>query len=46
MLAFGVENDCIYRIYKMINNLINSISKIKKPNIRKIKLHLIGKYKK
>ena len=44
MLAFGVENDCIYRIYDKIDNLINSISKNNKPDIKKIKLYLLGKY--
>lgn len=44
MLAFGVENDCIYRIYDKIDNLINLISKNNKPDIKKIKLYLLGKY--
>lgn len=44
ILVFKTENDCIYGIYNMINNLINSISKNNKPNIKKIKLYLLGKY--
>lgn len=44
ILVFKTENDCIDGIYNMINNLINSISKNNKPNIKKIKLYLLGKY--
>lgn len=35
ILVFKTENDCIDGIYNMINNLINSISKNNKPNIKK-----------
>lgn len=44
MLSFEVENDCIYRIYDKINNLINSISENNKSDIKKLKLYLLGKY--
>lgn len=38
ILVFKTENDCIDGIYNMINNLINSISKNNKPNIKKNKI--------